>query len=183
MDAGRTAIGVCFAIVALAAVWDLLSGEIPNVLTVGGVALGIALRAGVGYTESGWHGALVGVGWAFAGIGLCAILPLISYIRGEIGGGDVKLFAAIGALCGPLLGYNAEAWTYGLVIVAVYPFRLVRYGAVRATFKGAQASVTNLFRPREERVALPALKLPRFVLGPTIFAGLCVAFTFHGVFR
>jgi prepilin peptidase CpaA len=183
MDAGRTAIGVCFAIVALSAIWDLASRTIPNVLTLGGVALGIALRAAVGYTESGVHGALVGVAWAFAGIGLCGILPLLSYVRGEIGGADLKLFAAIGALCGPVLGFNTQAWTYGVILVAVFPFRVIRHGVFRSTMKQVSTDIANLFRPREKRATVTPIKLPPVPMGPSIFAGMCVAFTYHGVFR
>jgi len=183
MDAGRTAIGVCFAIVALSAIWDVVSRRMPNTLTLGGIALGIALRAAVGYTEAGLGGATRGVAWAFAGVALCAILPIISYARGEIGGGDVKLFAAIGALCGPGLGYNTQAWTYGVLIVLVYPMRLVRYGAVRSTLDNVRAAVGNMVRPKEARVPVTAVKLPPLALGPSIFAGMCLAFTIHGVFR
>lgn len=183
MDAGRTAIGVCLAIVALSAIWDLASQRMPNVLTLGGIALGIALRVSLGYTDAGMTGALRGLGWAFAGMAICAILPIISYARGEIGGGDVKLFAAIGTLCGPVLGYNAEAWTYGVLLVLIYPTRLMRYGVLGGALKNVRTSVTNLFRPASEKEAITAIKLPPLVLGPAIFAGTCVAFTLHGVFR
>jgi prepilin peptidase CpaA len=183
MDAGRTAIGVCFAIVALAAIWDLVSQTMPNVLTLGGVALGIAIRAAVGYTDAGLQGALRGVAWAFAGIGLCSALPLVSYLRKEMGGGDLKLFAAIGALCGPVLGFNTQASTYAVILVAVIPFRLIRHGAFRATMKNVATDIANMFRPQAKRVTVTAVRLPPHPLGPSIFAGMCVAFTLHGVFR
>jgi prepilin peptidase CpaA len=183
MDAGRTAIGVCFAIVAISAIWDLVSRRIPNVLTLGGIALGVALRVALGYTDAGVSGALRGLAWAFAGIGLCGILPLLSYIRGEIGGADLKLFAAIGALCGPALGFNAQAWTYGVVVLAVLPFRVIKAGAGRAALLQVKTDVMNMFRPRDQRLVVTPMKLPAVPMGPSIFVGMCVAFTFQGVFR
>ena len=183
MDAGRTAIGVCFAIVAISAIWDLFTKQIPNVLTLGGVALGIALRVALGYTDAGVGGAFRGLAWAFAGIGLCGLLPLLSYIRGEIGGADLKLFAAIGALCGPGLGFNAQAWTYIVMALAIFPFRLARAGVVRPALVRVKVDVMNMFRAKDRRIEAPPVKLPPMAMGPAIFVGMCVAFTTHGVFR
>jgi prepilin peptidase CpaA len=183
MDAGRTATFVCFAIVALAAVWDSISRRIPNTLTVGGLALGFAIHAALGYTEAGRSGAFRGLGWSFLGMGACAALPALSFARGEMGGGDVKLFAAIGALCGPVLGYSAEAWTYGFLLVAIYPLRMIRHGVLVATVKNTATAVANAFRPKDRQVAWEPIKLASIPLGPAIFAGTCIAFTLHGAFR
>src|ERR1700679_1631951 len=101
MDAGRTAMGVCLAIVALSAIWDIATRTIPNVLSLGGIVLGLALHVALGYTDAGVHGAFRGLGASLAGLAVCGIFPLISFARKEMGGGDVKIFGAIGALCGP----------------------------------------------------------------------------------
>jgi len=85
------------AIVALgmgaAAVIDLRTRRIPNVLTASIAAIGIGLAAaGLGR---------VGVGAALLGclLGLAFMLP--GHIFGATGAGDVKLLAAAGALLGP----------------------------------------------------------------------------------
>jgi prepilin peptidase CpaA len=174
---------VCFAIVAISAIWDLVSMHIPNVLTLGGVALGIALRIALGYTEAGVSGALRGLAWAIAGVFLCGLLPLMSYRAGDVGGGDVKLFVAIGALCGPFLGFNVQAWTYGVIVLAVLPLRILVGGEARATLSRAKLRFANLFRPAAERVAVISPRLKSVPMGPSIFIGMCAAFTFHGVFR
>jgi prepilin peptidase CpaA len=183
MDAGRTAMGVCLAIVALAAIWDVASRTIPNILSLGGIVLGIALHAALGYTDNGFHGAFRGIGTSLAGLAMCGILPLISFARKEMGGGDVKIFGAIGALCGPILGFNAEAWAFFVLITVGFPVRIIRSGALLPSLKNAYATVANVFRPIEARAEIHTVRLPRMIMGPSIFAGLCVAFALHGVFR
>jgi prepilin peptidase CpaA len=75
------------------AVIDLRTRRLPNALTLGLAALGIALAAMRTDGVSLW-GALGG----FA-LGLALMLP--GHIVGATGAGDVKLFAAIGTLLGP----------------------------------------------------------------------------------
>lgn len=82
---------VLFALVAAAAVSDLRTRRIPNLLTVGGVAVALALRSPLG-------GAAVLDGAAGAGVVLLAGVPL--FAAGALGGGDVKLLVAVGAFAG-----------------------------------------------------------------------------------
>jgi prepilin peptidase CpaA len=80
--------------VALAAcVTDLRMRRIPNVLTLGAALVGFGYHLLAG----GWEGLLGSLaGW---GLGLVLFLPLFA-LRG-LGGGDVKLLAALGAWLGP----------------------------------------------------------------------------------
>lgn len=76
-----------------AAAWDLRTRRIPNWLTVGGVAAGIAVNGWLW----GWRGLLeAGTG---LGLALLVYVPLV-WLRG-MGAGDAKLMAAVGALTGP----------------------------------------------------------------------------------
>lgn len=73
---------------------DLRSRRIPNLLTFGAAALGIVV--------SGWNGgfqaaAMSGAGW-LTGLAIF-FLP---FALGGLGGGDVKLLAALGAWVGPV---------------------------------------------------------------------------------
>jgi prepilin peptidase CpaA len=92
------------AAVALAAcLTDLRSRRIPNVLTLSGAAAGLLFHLIVGGPA--------GLGWAAAGwaVGLVLFLPFF-VLRG-IGGGDVKLLAALGAWLGPSLTLWLAAWS------------------------------------------------------------------------
>jgi len=81
------------AIAIVAAIWDLKSRRIPNLLTFGGALIAVAVH---GYT-----GGLTGAGWALAGwmVGIAFFLPF--FILAGMGAGDVKLLAALGAWLGP----------------------------------------------------------------------------------
>lgn len=72
---------------------DLLSRRVPNALTFGIAALGIALAA--------MHVTGLSVLAALAGLAIGFVLMLPGHYIGGTGAGDVKLFAAIGTLLGP----------------------------------------------------------------------------------
>src|SRR5262245_28945235 len=76
-----------------ACVTDLRSRRIPNVLTFG--AAGAALVYGA--MTGGW----TGLGNAALGWLIGALAFIVPFALGGLGGGDVKLLAAIGAWLGP----------------------------------------------------------------------------------
>jgi prepilin peptidase CpaA len=78
---------------ALAIVSDLWRRSVPDWLTAAGVAAG-ALLHGV---HSGWSG--LGLAAAGAALGFALLLPFA--LKGAMGGGDIKLMAAFGAMLGP----------------------------------------------------------------------------------
>ncbi len=81
-------------LVTAAAVTDLCQGKVYNVLTVPVVVIGLAMNGLV----HGWSGVL----FSLQGMGLGLVLLLGSVIFGQyMGGGDIKLFMAVGALRGP----------------------------------------------------------------------------------
>ena len=104
-----------------AAVIDLRTRRIPNILTATMAAVGIGLAAaGVGR---------VGLGASLLGclLGLAFMMP--GHIFGRTGGGDVKLLAAAGALLGPTdtiyaFLYTAIAGGVLALVVAVARRRL-----------------------------------------------------------
>lgn len=79
-------------LVVTAAVWDVRTRRIPNVLTVSGLAVALALQS-----FAGWGG--VSQGLLGAGLALLILLPL--FATGGVGGGDAKLLVAVGAFLGP----------------------------------------------------------------------------------
>lgn len=75
-------------------VTDLRTKKIPNALTFPAAVLAIALQT----VEAGPAGALSSIeGWIL-GIAIMLATKILGY---SVGGGDVKLFAAIGAFLGP----------------------------------------------------------------------------------
>lgn len=79
--------------VAIAAVMDLRTRRIPNVLTLSAAAAALVLNM----VKEGGPGALAsGVGLL---VGFLTFLPF--YLAGGFGAGDVKAMAAVGAFVGP----------------------------------------------------------------------------------
>jgi len=92
--------------------------RVPNTLTYPAILVGML----VGFLEGG----LPGLGWSALGAsaGLLGTLPL--FALGGMGGGDVKLFAAIGALAGPwglLFCFVASLLIGALFAVALLAWR------------------------------------------------------------
>src|SRR6476620_4076988 len=96
---------VAIAVAALAAWFDTRRGEIPNWLTYGALVLGPMLQVGrmLGAKASA-DAALTEGGFALLGAFVSALVPLMLYRQGAIGGGDLKLFAGIGAILQTTLG-------------------------------------------------------------------------------
>ncbi len=111
---------------------DLIYGLIPNRITVGfaAVALLICLWSGVGSLPMGASAAdtasvvLSGTfRWAL-GLATGGLVFLVPYIQKAAGGGDLKLFAALGAITGPLAVcsiflYATVAWGISGLLVVV----------------------------------------------------------------
>ncbi|SDF76361.1 prepilin peptidase CpaA [Fontibacillus panacisegetis] len=82
----------CFLMLCAAFVSDIKTMKIPNYITLPGILAGIAYH-GVMW---GWSGML----FAIKGVGIGFGLMFLMHIFGAVGGGDVKLFAGIGAWTG-----------------------------------------------------------------------------------
>jgi len=112
------------AFLAVAAVADLRTRRIPNLLTISAALVGLLLN----FSRSGGPGALA----SGAGLltGLAAFLPF--YLAGGFGAGDVKAMAAVGAFLGPRGALLAAAWTLGVGGVgALLLLAVLRWQAAR----------------------------------------------------
>ena len=72
------------------------------------------------------------------------------YRQGAIGGGDLKLFAGIGAILQTTLGVEAEMYSFfGAALFA--PAILAYQGKLIVTLKNSVAILVNMFLPKEKR--------------------------------
>ena len=92
---------IAFAVLvaALSAWIDWRTGHIPNWVTLGPLAVAPVAHFAVNALTGHSHEAVQAAGFSILGAGVCALVPLLLYRAGAIGGGDVKLLAAIGAIC------------------------------------------------------------------------------------
>lgn len=129
-----TVMTACLITLCGAAVWfDLREHRIPNLLTVGGFVVALALRA----TEAG----LAGLGSGLAGAGIAFGLALPFFLMGGLGGGDVKLLAAVGAFLGlgdVFQGLAATAIAGGVMAAGLMAFR-------RGLFRQTLANLHTIF--------------------------------------
>ncbi|HKE87461.1 MAG TPA: A24 family peptidase [Vicinamibacterales bacterium] len=153
---------VCAA-TGLAAVIDLRTRRIPNVLTGSLAVVGI----GVAAVKLG----PVGIGGAVIGFFLGFAFMLPGYIFGATGAGDVKLFAAAGALLGPAATVRAFIYTAiaGGVLALVVAVRRRR---LHRTLTGMAGLISNTSG------AVAAIESPeadnRFAYAPAIAIGVAM---------
>lgn len=119
-----------FALLLNAAAFDLARREIPHAVTV------MVLLLGIVATAAGWNG----ITWFSCAAGVTAGfgLSLAMYTLGGLGGGDVKLLGAMGAV----LGWRAE-------------FEVLLYVAI---FGGVLALIAR-WRRESEYAYCPAIAL------------------------
>lgn len=134
-----------------AAVTDIRQFKIHNVLTLPLLATAFAYHA----VLFGWDGLLQSVFGACVG----ALVPLVLFILGGMGAGDVKLMAGIGAwVGGPAAAFIVVVSSIAAGVYAL--FLIIRHGRVRQTlanfrvmFYQARAGSTR-FGPEERTESL-----------------------------
>jgi prepilin peptidase CpaA len=165
---------LCALVIGCAAcVTDVRSRRIPNWLTFGAAAAALVF-----HTAAPAGGGFV---FAVAGWFLGALIMFVPFALRGLGGGDVKLVAALGAWLGPMsaiwLGlYAGVAGFCMAIIVAAY------HGYLRTAFRNVwfllQHWTVNGIRPLEE-ISLEGSSGPRLAYALPIFAGLLVATWWH----
>ncbi len=95
-----------------------------------------------------------------------------------MGGGDLKLFAAIGALCQPMIGIEAEMYAF-VVAAVVAPARLAYQGRLLEVLKNSLSLLLNPLRSKQARQEVPPEMMTWFRLGPAVFVGTAGALVAH----
>lgn len=161
-----------------AAIVDARTQRIPNRLIVAGLLLAVVVRVGlaVSAVDAASHRALAealldAMGSAALGLFGCALLPLVLYRAGALGGGDVKLLAVAGALLalGP-----------GLELTRAALFAAVGYGFVKLTLAGRLWASLRSMGALSKRLAcgrsptpLEGGSLTPLPFGPHVFVAAC----------
>jgi len=149
---------------AASAAIDLKTRRVPNALTFGTAAAGVALAVA--------HATPLGVVAALAGgaIGFALMLP--GHVFGATGAGDVKLFAAVGTLLGPkgiFVAFVYTALAGGVLAVAV----ALRRRRLQATIERTASLVATAGRTAREVEHGSADN--RFAYAPAIALGAIAA--------
>lgn len=129
------------AIAAIAAIADRSTGEIANWITLPPVAISPFLYA---FFLGSHHGLL-----SVASLFLCAFVPYGLFRQGAMGGGDVKLFAALGAVTGFDISAGIEIELAAFIVAMVITFGALAWkgtllrtlcNAVRLSFRRLRSS-------------------------------------------
>ena len=162
---------VGFAVCTVAAIVDVRTGSIPNRLTYPVLLLApplhLALSLGNGLSLAG---AASNAGLSVLGMLLCGLVPLLMWRSGALGGGDVKLFAALGGLVLPRFGFEAEAYIF-VSATLIAPFQLLYRGGLLVSLQNICARLRIAVRPKARRVATAAPPSTWFRLGPSFAIG------------
>jgi prepilin peptidase CpaA len=159
---------------AIAAVIDWRTGHIPNWLTLTPLGLAPLAHATLSLKAQGFGAAGLAFGWSILGAFVCGVAPLLIWISNGGGGGDLKIMAALGAILGPMIGLEAEM--YSFVGATLYSMAWMAYeGKLLRTLSNTLRLVINPFLPKERRKALPEAMMTELRFGPSIFAGTCLA--------
>lgn len=158
---------------ACAAYTDLRSGEIPNRLI--GIALVVAfplqgaLHCLLAPNTSLGPALTAALVSCLTGLLLCGLGPLVLFHAGAVGGGDVKLLAALGAVVGPAIGIEIEIHAF-LLMTLYAVFRLARRRQLGGLVKSSVSLLVNSLRPKEKRSNLPASALTSLCFAPAVLA-------------
>lgn len=106
-ETGFFLLTLCFVVCAAAAWLDVATRRIPNRLTYPAILIGVLVNSllptvldSLGFQVAViWSGA-TGFQDGLLGLAICGLVGIISFIARGLGGGDVKLVAALGAMLG-----------------------------------------------------------------------------------
>lgn len=160
--------GALIATTLIAATTDLRTGLIPNWLTLPVLALAIV--------SNGVFLGVPGAGLSALGALICGATPFLFFRLGAMGGGDVKLFAALGAIAGPGLGLEIQLLS--LTAAFIYGLCVMTYrGLLMQTLRNVGRVLAGIFWPpaRARQQGQDAPEMTSMRIGAAIFAGAALA--------
>lgn len=158
-------LGLALVTAFVSAVVDAKTGRIPNWVTLPVMAVAVL-----------WHGLTAGAAGLFLSLlGLLGsgLLPYLVFRFGGMGGGDVKLFAALGACLGLALG--SEILMVSLVVGCLQAIVVLAWRRqIGRVARNAWSVLKNAVLPPGRRVEIAPARLTSLRLGPAIFASTVV---------
>ena len=164
-----------------AAAYDWRSGHIPDPISYVPLVLAPiahALLAWKTIRDCTLTDALIEGGLSLAGILVCSIVPILMFRKNALGGGDVKLFAALGALGQVSLGLEMQVYAFVFAAV-IAPARIAYEGNLKQTLRNSATLMVNAFMPPERKKPINAETITWFRLGPCIFLGSVLTLALH----
>jgi prepilin peptidase CpaA len=150
-------LSLAVAAVAIAAFTDVRRGIIPNAITLPLLSLGVAVH--------GIASGPAGLGWALVGALASGLIPYLAFRTGGMGGGDVKLFAGLGAVLGFAAGI--EVVFVATVVAAVQALIMLAVkGQLGPTLRNTGRLLVRPFTRNREPV--PTTSLTELRMGPAI---------------
>ena len=172
-------LAVAVIVAAIGAWIDWRTGEIPNWVTL--APLGAAPIAHFAVTVAANRPLSVAAqaaGFSVLGALVCVIVPYVLWRAGGMGGGDVKLLAALGALLRPTVGIEAEF--YAILIAAILAGgRLAWEGKLLRVLGNTLTIVINPFLPAKKKRTISPEMMTWTRFGPAIFAGTALTALLH----
>jgi prepilin peptidase CpaA len=170
---------VAAVLVAAVAAWfDWRTGEIPDAVTLAPLLAAPVAHGVLAALRGGFQAAVQAAGFSVLGAAVVVLVPAALYRAGAIGGGDVKLFAALGALMRTLIGVEAEF--YACMAAAIIALgQLAYHGKLFRVLANTFALAINPFLPKAKRREVPPEQLTWARFGPAIFVGTAAAAVLH----
>lgn len=164
---------------AVAAWFDWRTGHIPNWVTLPPlVAAPIAHFAVTFAASRPLSVAAQAAGFSVLGALVCVIVPYVLWKAGGMGGGDVKLLAALGAILRPTVGIEAEF--YAILAAAILAGgRLAWEGKLLRVLGNTLTLVINPFLPAKKKRTIAPEMLTWTRFGPAIFVGSAITALLH----
>ncbi|MEW5796520.1 MAG: A24 family peptidase [Candidatus Zixiibacteriota bacterium] len=153
--AHQAVIPVVIALIAIAAYTDWRWRIIKNVFTLPAIAMGLLLQG----LSNGWPGLIAGL----LGLGVGAGLMMIPYFFGQMGAGDVKLMAALGALLGAFAALNVFLYTTlagGILAMGIALYHKEGFNTLRRTWHLAKGLFIFRTLPASEPEPKKGITMP-----------------------
>jgi Flp pilus assembly protein protease CpaA len=160
---------------ALAACCDLRTGHIPNRVTFAALGLGSTLALSVAcWSEHAVRSltvsfVLLALARVAFGVVVASLVPYLLFLRNGMGGGDVKLLAAVGGSLGPVLGLEVELYAF-VAMLAFACVRLAYAGRLLQVLGNSAALLAGPLLPKTHKREIAPDLLSTFKFAPAVFA-------------